>query len=494
VGDQSDYFRNGHPAPGTILAHVRGYIQTRNNVANTGGHANLIQPAYPGDMEVATFPPLISDILRNPGEVGFGEPVTVSANILDPDGTVTEAKLIYRKNIGTHSEILMTNTSGDTWDATIPAQNDSSIIDYFVRAVDDSGFVTLSPSDTARNRFFYLVLDRPVTIQDVQFSPFGSGFSGYSGFSVTLRGIVTADSSDINLGPQVYIQNGSGPWSGIRILGTETLLRSRGDDITVTGTVGENFSVTQISGIDDVSNIQVNSTGNPLPEPEPLSTDIINAANDGEIQAEQWEGVLIKYQDIVVDDENADGAPGPDEGTGGNRNFGEMLIADASNSTTRVELQDGAHSYHNFWAVELDTTANLIRIETGNTFDALVGIAWFSFGNYKLVPRKDDDFIGFVTGIDDEASLPIDYTLAQNFPNPFNPSTKIQYALPIEGSVTLKVFNILGQEVITLINNKLVSAGRHEITFNASHLPSGIYLYRIQTNGFVQVKKMILMK
>jgi len=138
--------------------------------------------------------------------------------------------------------------------------------------------------------------------------------------------------------------------------------------------------------------------------------------------------------------------------------------------------------------------ANLIRIETGNTFDALVGIAWFSFGNYKLVPRKDDDFIGFVTGIDDEISLPIDYTLAQNFPNPFNPSTKIQYALPVEGSVTLKVFNILGQEVITLINNELVTAGRHEVTFDASHLPSGIYLYRIQTDGFVQVKKMILMK
>ena len=246
VGDQSDYFRIPPPDPGTILNHVRGYIQTRNNTPNTEGHANIIQPTYPGDTEAASFPPLISDITRNIGEVGFGEPVTVSANISDADGFVTEAKLIYRKNIGTHTEILMTNTSGDTWDATIPAQNDSSIIDYFISAVDDSNFVTLSPSDTSRNRFFYLVLDRPITIQDVQFSPFGSGFSGYDGFEVTVRGIVSADTSDLEAnetgtfsGPQVYIQNGSGPWSGLKLFGTETLKLNRGDSVTVTGIVAK---------------------------------------------------------------------------------------------------------------------------------------------------------------------------------------------------------------------------------------------------------------
>lgn len=500
IGNESDYFRSNSsvPSPGTILAKVKGHIQNRDNVGGTN-FANIIMPEYPGDVVVASFPPSISGITRNIGEVGFGVPVTVSANILDLDGTITEATLIYRKNFGTHTELMMINTSGDMWDATIPAQNDSSIIDYFVRAVDDSGFVSVSPSDTSRNKFFYLVLDRPLTIQDVQFSPFGSGFSGYNGFEVTVRGIVSVDTSDIEgtetgtiLGAQVYIQNGSGPWSGVKIFGTETLLLERGDDVIVNGIVGENFSITQISGLDNPASVQVQSSGNALPDPMPLSTVTIDDLNDGELAAEKWEGVLVKYENIKVIDENADGGPGPDQGTGGNRNFGDILVADASNSTTRIALQYGTHQYHNYWFDSLATYP--IRIEEGNTFDAIAGVLWYGFGSYKLLPRKNDDFVGFVTGTDNELGLPIDYELAQNFPNPFNPSTKIQYALPVEGSVTLKVFNILGQEVITLINNKLVTAGRHEVTFDASHLPSGIYLYRIQTDGFVQVKKMILLK
>jgi len=500
VADQSDYFRIPPPDPGTILNHVRGYIQTRNNTPNTGGHANIIQPTYPGDTEAASFPPLISDITRNIGEVGFGEPVTVSANISDADGFVTEAKLIYRKNIGTHTEILMTNTSGDIWDATIPAQNDSSIIDYFISAVDDSNFVTLSPSDTSRNRFFYLVLDRPITIQDVQFSPFGSGFSGYDGFEVTVRGIVSADTSDLEAnetgtfsGPQVYIQNGSGPWSGLKLFGTETLKLNRGDSVTVTGIVGENFSVTEISGLDNQASVQVHSIENALPNPMILSTAIIDELSNGDLAAEEWEGVLIKYENITVTDENADGDPGPHVGFPDNNNFGDILVADASATDTRVGLQYGTHQYHNFWFDSLATYP--IRINEGDTFNAITGILWFAFGDYLLLPRKDDDFVGHTTtGTAEEVGLPGNYELTQNYPNPFNPSTKIQYALPVEGSVTLKVFNILGQEVITLINNKLEPAGRHEVTFDASYLPSGIYLYRIQTDGFVQVKKMILLK
>ena len=182
---------------------------------------------------------------------------------------------------------------------------------------------------------------------------------------------------------------------------------------------------------------------------------------------------------MVVTDENADGPPS---------NFGEMLVDDGSGDT-RVELEDGNHSYHN-----LSDPLRTYYVMTGSIFDALSGVMYYSFGNYKLVPRNDNDFVGFTTDVTEGEGIPAEYSLSQNYPNPFNPSTKIQYALPVEGSVTLKVFNILGQEVMTLINNKLEPAGRHEVTFNASNLPSGIYLYHIQADGFVQVKKMILLK
>ena len=267
----------------------------------------------------------------------------------------------------------------------------------------------------------------------------------------------------------------------------------QGDDISVTGTVNENFSVTQIGTTSDPAVVTTLGTGQPLPDPEEITTNEIDDLNNGAVQAEQWEGVLVKYVDVEVTDENADGLPGPDEGSGGNRNFGEMLVRDAvSVHETRVELQDGTHQYHNYWAIELGNEP--IRIREGDTFDELIGILWYSFGNYKLLPRKDDDFVGHTTDVNNETELPTDFTLSQNYPNPFNPSTKIQYALPVTGNVTLKVFNILGQEVMTLINNQSQTSGLHEVTFNASSLPSGIYLYRLQADGFVDAKKMILLK
>jgi hypothetical protein len=234
-------------------------------------------------------------------------------------------------------------------------------------------------------------------------------------------------------------------------------------------------------------------TGQPLPDPEEITTDEIDGLTNGSRQAERWEGVLVKYVDVEVTDENADGLPGPDEGSGGNRNFGEILVRDAvSVHETRVELQDGTHQYHNYWAVELENEP--IRIREGDSFDELIGILWYSFGNYKLLPRKDDDFVGHTTDVNSETEIPNDYKLSQNYPNPFNPSTKIQYALPVSGTVTLKVYNILGQEVMTLINNQLQTIGLHEVTFNASSLPSGIYLYRLQAADFIDAKKMILLK
>ncbi len=344
-----------------------------------------------------------------------------------------------------------------------------------------------TPSDTARSRYFYLVLDRPLTIQDVQYSPFGGGYSAYNNYEVTVRGIVTADTSDIPVGPQVIIQNGTGPWSGIRINGTETLLLNKGDDVTVTGTVVENYGVTNITGINSSANIIVNSTGNPLPAPQSITTADIKFKTGGTVSAEQWESVLVKYSDITVTDENADGNPGPSTGS----NFGEILVADTSNVNTRVELQDGNHQYHNFWDAALEFVPT--RVLVGDMMDELIGIMYYSFYNYKLFPRTDADFVNYVTDVEDGANTVYEYKLVQNYPNPFNPSTKINYSIQTEGLVTLKVFNILGQEVATLVND-FQTAGAHTVNFDATKLSSGIYLYKIDSNGFTQTKKMMLIK
>ncbi|MFW9952195.1 MAG: T9SS type A sorting domain-containing protein [Candidatus Thorarchaeota archaeon] len=90
-------------------------------------------------------------------------------------------------------------------------------------------------------------------------------------------------------------------------------------------------------------------------------------------------------------------------------------------------------------------------------------------------------------------SLPSSYLLSQNYPNPFNPSTIINYQIPEINFVTLKVFNALGNEITTLVNEEK-PVGEYEVNFNGSELPSGVYFYRIQAGDFIETKKMILIK
>jgi len=105
-------------------------------------------------------------------------------------------------------------------------------------------------------------------------------------------------------------------------------------------------------------------------------------------------------------------------------------------------------------------------------------------------------------------NLPNEFRLYQNYPNPFNPSTTIKYQIPVqvrnyknavtlsgveELLVTLKIYNILGKEIASLVN-KQQKPGIYEVKFNAEKLSSGMYIYRIQTNGFIQCKKLMLLK
>jgi hypothetical protein len=100
-----------------------------------------------------------------------------------------------------------------------------------------------------------------------------------------------------------------------------------------------------------------------------------------------------------------------------------------------------------------------------------------------------------VTSIEEEPSenIPKTFSLAQNFPNPFNPETVIRFQLPVAGYVKGVVYDILGREVAILINGEM-PAGYHEIKFNASNLPNGVYMYEISSGDFRAVRKMILLK
>jgi hypothetical protein len=116
-------------------------------------------------------------------------------------------------------------------------------------------------------------------------------------------------------------------------------------------------------------------------------------------------------------------------------------------------------------------------------------------GNYTY-RLKQIDFDGTFSYSDEvnvEVEIPIVYALEQNYPNPFNPSTTIKYSIPEEGFVKLAVYNMLGEEVATIVNASQ-KAGRYEVNFNATGLASGVYVYRIEAANFVSAKKLMLMK
>ncbi len=113
-------------------------------------------------------------------------------------------------------------------------------------------------------------------------------------------------------------------------------------------------------------------------------------------------------------------------------------------------------------------------------------------GTYALF----DDFVldNSVTAVNEnEFAHPTTFSLAQNYPNPFNPTTQIEFTVPKRSHVALKVFNMMGQEVRTLVDQEL-QAGRYRKVFDGAHLPSGVYIYRIQAGSFSQTNKMVLVK
>ncbi|MDR3628303.1 MAG: T9SS type A sorting domain-containing protein, partial [Ignavibacteriaceae bacterium] len=117
----------------------------------------------------------------------------------------------------------------------------------------------------------------------------------------------------------------------------------------------------------------------------------------------------------------------------------------------------------------------------------------FPLGDLNWWPEKKAQWILTDVKSVSGATLPAKYAIEQNFPNPFNPTTIIKYSIPKESLVKIKIYNVLGKEVATLVNSNQ-KAGEYNITFNAAKMASGVYFYNISAGNFNSTKKMILMK
>ncbi len=137
-------------------------------------------------------------------------------------------------------------------------------------------------------------------------------------------------------------------------------------------------------------------------------------------------------------------------------------------------------------ALWLEETMTVPLVQGTNTVQMQMSWGWM-YLDYLAVPTD------IVTSVASTPTFPASFSLDQNFPNPFNPSTRIEFSLPSAQHVTLIVYNVLGQKVAELIDRKM-TAGSYAVSFNGSRLASGVYFYRLQSGSFSSVKKMLLMK
>ena len=152
--------------------------------------------------------------------------------------------------------------------------------------------------------------------------------------------------------------------------------------------------------------------------------------------------------------------------------------------------------------VTWDSIANNLP-QTQLTFDWTLPNVQTNLGQIKVVQDNDvgTDYdaasgnftTNYTTGIDEKVVKINAFKLYNAYPNPFNPSTKINYSVPMRSIVSLKIFDLLGNQVSELVNRE-IEPGTYDINFNAINLPSGVYFYRLRAGSFVETKKMILLK
>jgi len=467
----------GRPPVGSYVSSIRGWVYHHYG-SNADSTAYKIEPLYVADIEFGAGPPSITDVSRDPCVPGVDDLVTVSADIVD-NSTISEAYIYYREDGGDWNATDMSNTVDNTWSGSIPASGtDGAFIEYFVKAADDGADQSEIkwsefPDTNNGNYLGYNTSSSALTINNIQYSPWPNGESPYNGCDVTVIGIVTGDTAQYNSGYAGYaFQSASAQWSGVVFDGWDDSILSRGDEVTVSGTVEEfdpewHFKYDGNTKLINVSAVTVNSGGNSMAS---MSVSTADLGQDAE-EVESYEGCLVTVSDVTVSAMNAY----------------DWGIVDDSGVECLIDDDMATMAADNYMST----------LEEGTTLSQVTGIFNFSYGTYKIQVRDLAD-LGQL-GVDENfESLPRQFALHDNYPNPFNPETRIRFEVGKQENVQLIIYDMLGRKVRTLVNDNY-DPGMYVINWdgmNDSRQPvsSGPYLYRIKAGEFIDHKKMILVR
>ncbi len=222
-----------------------------------------------------------------------------------------------------------------------------------------------------------------------------------------------------------------------------------------------------------------------MPAAQGLTTADLNGSSD---TAESFEGCLVRVDNVTLTSVNSYDVSISD-------GSGECLL-DADG------IVSGDQYANPYFYIDSDNSLLIIAGDTlhiGDTISFAQGVFTYSYGTFKIELRNLNDLGDIGTGVDNGiVAQPLKYALEQNFPNPFNPETRIYFELPETQHVTLVIYNMRGQQVRTLVDQRY-APGHHILNWDGRNnsgvlVPSSVYIYRIKAGDFIDYKKMTLLK
>jgi hypothetical protein len=445
---------------GTTWNNFGGVANTTLKTITLNGINNFSRWTASDTANILGSTPVPLTISIDPSSKTVGDPgfiLTVNGN------DFVDGKSIVKFNDNDKSTTFI---SSSQLTASIPASDIQTVGSFPITVFNTGG-------GGSSGLLIFTVHNLPPAVVSVETAPDGSGTvvpaqSISSGSSITVYAI-TRDSLNN------FLENvAADSWSLINISGgiddTDIVPSSDNKSAVLTGRIIGTANIKSTSG-----SLQVTASGTITVTPGTAVKIRVETTSDGSGIIVP-DDTLISGSSIIVYSISRDNLD----------NFIENIAADlwslqnVTGGINPTDLTPAGDKKSALFTAHLAGSANIMAT-SGN-------LAPFISGLITVAP---------ITGVENE-NQPVEYSLMQNYPNPFNPSTIINFSLAADSKVSLKVFNILGEEVATLVNGEL-AAGGHKIEFNASAFNSGVYLYRIEASGsdenkFVEIKKMILIK
>lgn len=469
------------PSVGTFYSSLKGIVRHSGNGCTGGtGRGYEINPFDSTHYEVGASAPAIANVFHFPVIPTSSDSVLISADISDADGTIDTVQLFWSANgstpTGSFSPVNMNLASGTTYEYYVPAQANNTLVRYYIRAVDNDGSAVVFPASPAAqanpNFNHYAVRDNGLRIFDLQFSGNGTGSSVFVGQTVTVRGFITSARKGCDL-EYVYLQDPNDTiYAGIALIPNQDLDNVyRDQEIQVTGTIQETYGVTYLN-VDNYVGLNNSQTI------MPIAID----PSDPNLNMEMYEGMLVSYQNpnggkIYITDANAGFAEYrvATDPTFGSSQSSRVIAGRQSGTSANSSLYVSLIADSNYVSNDGTLQVPAVITNTSMDMDAMHGILWYSFGNYKLMPRNNFDIVNLSTPLDTNGcSVPTNVSIEEVataevaiYPNPARSIFNIESA---NGTIEFRLMDLNGRVILSSND----AATQHEV--NVANLVNGVYV------------------